>query len=101
MIDLERISRELTDQGQLIETGWIGFRHAAYPGEVPPAQLDELRNVFFAGAQHLFSSIITILDPGEVEPTAADLQRMDLINAELRAFIEIFAARHLPVKGSA
>jgi hypothetical protein len=100
MIDLEALSRELTDQGRLIEAGWIGFRFTALTGEVPAAQLDELRNVFFAGAQHLFSSIMIILDPG-AEPTAADLQRMDLINAELKTFIETFAARHLPVKGSA
>jgi hypothetical protein len=100
-IDLEQLSRELTDRGKLIEAGWIGFRHSVFAGEVSPAHLDELRNVFFAGAQHLFSSIITILDLGDVEPTEADLHRMDLIEAELKAFLEIFAARHLPTKGSA
>lgn len=100
-IDLEKLSRDLTDQGRLIDAGWIGFRRVVLAAEMPPAQLEEMRNVFFAGAQHLFSSLITILDPGEVEPTEADLARMDLIAAELKAFLEIFAARHLPVEGSA
>jgi hypothetical protein len=101
-LDLEQLSRDLTDQGKLIEAGWIGFRFSVFTGEAPPpAQLEEMRNVFFAGAQHLFSSIITILDPGDIEPTEADLQRMDLIATEIKAFIEVFAAAHLPVKGTA
>lgn len=100
-LDLERLSRELTDQGRLIEAGWIGLRISAIPREASATQLEEMRNAFFAGAQHLFSSIITILDPGDVEPTEADLARMSLINTELNTFITVFAARHLPTKGSA
>jgi hypothetical protein len=50
---------------------------------------------FMAGAQHLFSSIMTILDP-EAEPTERDLKRMDLIDQELEAFrkeMELRAAK--------
>lgn len=82
---LERLSRDLTDNGKLIEAGWIGLRLAAVPLDAPAIQLDEMRKAFFAGAQHLFASIMTILDE-EREPTDEDLRRMDQIDTELRSF---------------
>lgn len=85
---LKRLSRELTDQGKLIEAGWISLRLAANPS-ASPEQLREMRMAFFAGAQHLFVSIMTILDPGD-EATQKDLDRLDLINAELQAFLKDF-----------
>jgi hypothetical protein len=97
---LERLSRELTDKGKLIEAGWIGLRIAAVPLDAPAVQLHEMRNAFFAGAQHLFSSIMTILDPG-AEATEKDMARMDLIDRELRAFINDFTIRNIPSEGSA
>lgn len=97
---LERLSRELTDQGKLIEAGWIGLRLAAMAPDAPAVQLTEMRMAFFAGAQHLFSSIMNILDPGE-EPTDADLARMEFIHKELNIFIKDFEMRHTPTKGTA
>lgn len=96
---LERLSRELADQGKLIEAGWIGLRIAAIAPDAPPIQLEEMRMAFFAGAQHLFSSIMTILEPG-MEPADKDIDRVDLIDKELRHFIKEFEAR-IPMKGSA
>ena len=96
---LQRLERELTDQGKLIEAGWVGLRLAAIPDDAGKVQLEEMRNVFFAGAQHLFSSILTILEEGE-EPTDADLKRMDLIQTELDGFIRDFTRRH-GMEGSA
>lgn len=55
---LEQLSRRLADEGKLIEAGWVGLRLAAVPLNAPAAQLEEMRNAFMAGAQHLFSSII-------------------------------------------
>ncbi|MBB3396840.1 hypothetical protein [Rhizobium sp. BK060] len=97
---LERLARELTDKGQLIEAGWVSLRIAAVPLDASPTQLEEMRNAFFAGAQHLFASIMTILEP-DAEPTEKDLDRMSLIDAELRAFIQVFELKHFPAKGRA
>ena len=97
---LERLSRDLTDKGKLIEAGWISLRIACELEDAPKIQLEEMRNAFFAGAQHLFSSIMTILDPG-ADPTDKDLERMDLIDKELRAFINDFTIRNIPTGGSA
>jgi hypothetical protein len=44
-----------------------------------------MRMAFMAGAQHLFSSIMTILEDG-VEETVPDMRRMELIHNELETF---------------
>lgn len=98
--DLERLSRDLTDRGLLIEAGFVSLRRAAIAPDAPPEQVAELRAAFFAGAQHLFGSIMTMLEPGD-DPTHGDLRRLDLINAELLRFVEDYKARHLRTKGSA
>jgi hypothetical protein len=81
------VSRKLADEGRLIEAGWVSLQASAIPADAPPVQLKEMRMAFMAGAQHLFHSIVGILDADE-EPTDADMRRMDLINAELTAFYE-------------
>lgn len=97
---LQRLERELADKGRLIEAGWIGLRLAAIPDNASSVQLEEMRNAFFAGAQHLFSSIMSIMEAGS-EPTEKDLARIGLIDGELREFIEKFELKHSPAKGSA
>ena len=84
---LVQLSKRLADEGKLIEAGWISLRLAVIPLDAPAVQLEEMRNAFMAGAQHLFSSLLTILEP-DTEPTDADMMRMDLIDQELRAFGE-------------
>lgn len=84
---LEQLSKKLADDGRLIEAGWVTLRIAAMDPTAPKTQLDEMRMAFMAGAQHLFASIMTVLDPGDTE-TAADLRRMNLIDRELRAFAD-------------
>lgn len=96
---IRKVELELTDQGKIIEAGWAGLKLMAYP-DAPPIQLEECRNCFFAGAQHLFTSILSIMDPGD-EPTEADLRRMDLIDKELTAFLQNYTLRRLPSEGSA
>lgn len=97
---LEKLTRNLTDSGKLIEAGWMGLRFMSIPPDAPKVQIDEMRMAFFAGAQHLFGSIMGILDPGS-EPTDGDMRRMEQIDAELKSFIVEFEARHLPTGGVA
>ena len=96
---LERVTRDLTDSGKLIEAGWVSMRIACDLVDAPADQLREMRMAFFAGAQHLFGSILSVLEPGD-EPTEKDLKRMDLIHTELQDFIKDFELRHVPTKGS-
>jgi hypothetical protein len=98
---LDRLARELAEQGKLIEAGWIGLRLACDLHDAPAGQLDDMRNAFFAGAQHLLGSIQNgILDP-DAEPTEGDLRRFSLIDQELREFIQDFELRYGIIKGSA
>jgi len=97
---LQRLERELTDKGQLIEAGFVSLRLVAIPLDAPASQIEEMRNAFFAGAQHLFASMLDVLDEGS-EPTAKDLERMDLIDRELKKFINDFTLRHTRAGGSA
>jgi hypothetical protein len=81
---LELLLQKLTNEGKLVEAGWVGLRLAVGLENAPADQLREMRLAFLGGAQHLFSSIMTALDPGD-EATDADLNRMSLISAELEA----------------
>lgn len=84
---LEQLSRRLADDGKLIEAGWVALRLRVIPRDAPPAQLEDMRFAYMAGAQHLFSSLLSILDPGP-EESEGDLRRMDLIHRELEAFVK-------------
>ena len=92
-------TKGLVDQGKLIEAGWEGFKMIAYPHGMGAQQMDQLRNAFFAGAQHLFSCIINVLELDD-EPTQKDLERMQNIHDELATFLDEFKRKYLtPAKG--
>lgn len=90
---LRQITVKLTEEGKLMEAGWAGLRLACGLMDAPPDQLKEMRQAFFAGGQHLFSSIMNVLD-SDREPTMADLQRMSAIADELEAFDVAFRQEH-------
>jgi hypothetical protein len=80
----------------LIEAGWMGLRVMAFDRNTPIAQLDQHKMVFFAGALHLYSSIMSgdgIFEPGG-EPTDNDEKRMHAIDDELKRFGDEFTRRY-------
>lgn len=97
---LEDLSRRLADEGKLIEAGWVAMRITMIPLDAPAVHLQEMRLVYMAGAQHLFASIMMILEPG-TEATDADMRRIDLIDRELKAFGKELELRVARTKGSA
>ena len=101
MTDIEKLTKDLTDKGLLIEAGFVALRHMAIVKDATDEQVDEMRSAFFAGAQHLFASIMSILDPGDEEPTENDLRRMSLISDELDRFLADYKLRHGLTEGSA
>lgn len=88
-----KLSRDLVDDGLLIEAGWQALRAVAMPANTPKDQIAEMRNAFFAGAQHVFSSIMSMLEEG-AEPTENDLARMTQINDELDRFVADYKQAH-------
>lgn len=94
------VSKRFLAEGKLIEAGFAAFLAVSFQGVPDGMQRDQLRMAFFGGAQHLWGTIMNVLDPG-MEPTDADLKKMDLIQREMDEFINNFAKRHLPTKGQA
>ena len=87
--NITKLTKLLTDQGKIIEAGWVSYLRFVMPASASAVQIEETRRGFYAGAQHLFGSIMTVLDPG-AEPTENDLKRFDYIHAELEAFVASF-----------
>src|SRR4051812_2230018 len=67
----EAATKGLVDQGKLIEAGFAAFKMMTLQ-HASPEQIADMRIAFFAGAQHLWGSVMTMLDPGENE-TDADM----------------------------
>lgn len=89
----DEIERALMDRGLIIEAGWMGFKILTIPPTAQPYQLEVMRNAFFAGAQHVFGSILVGLEEGD-DATEADLRRMDNISKELENFLVAFKKRY-------
>jgi hypothetical protein len=87
------LTKDLIDKGMLIEAGWVALKMAAIPHDAPPLQIECMREAFFAGAQHLYASMMMALDPGK-EPTDDDLRRMAMIHSELEEFIRQYKINH-------
>lgn len=93
---VEKITRDLIDKGLLIEGGFAALvmqtKKELFKSARDEREAMELmrlfRLVYLAGAQHLFGSMTGagVLDQGGGdEPTAAEMERMGKIDAELRA----------------
>lgn len=93
------LAKAAADRGKLIELGWIGLSKMYLHPNTPPAQAAEMRACFFGGAHHIFSSILSLLDP-EREPTDGDYSVMASIETELKEFIAQFE-KDIPTKGNA
>lgn len=87
-------------RGKLIEAGFT-LRILPLAAAADPERAEAMRHAFFAGAHHLLALFIAVLDPSTPDPTAADLEKMNLIEAELREFIREFAVAKLATVGSA
>lgn len=100
MAQLDALSRALIAQSKFIEAGFT-LRILPLADAADPERAEAMRHAFFAGAHHLFTCMVAVLDPSTPDPTPADLEKMDAIEAELTAFIREFAVRQLATVGSA
>ncbi len=91
---LDRVVKELIDRGQLIEAGFQSLLAVAYKGvNIPPDIQEQMREVFFGGAQHLHGAVFQVMDDGP-EPTENDMRRLDNIATELAEYLEKFKKKH-------
>jgi len=82
----DALTRECIDRGQIIEGGWKALEILMLK-DASDIQRSEMRKAYFFGAQHLWASIMGILEPG-TEPTDLDMERMTKIHVELEKFTE-------------
>jgi hypothetical protein len=67
----DRIAAEWADKGKIIEGGWHAYVAVSGLDKAPELQRTEMRRAYMLGAQHLFASILAVLDPG-TEPSQRD-----------------------------
>lgn len=89
----DAITKDASNKGKLIEAGWLALVATTFPKDVSAVQYKEMRSAFFAGAHHLFASIMNVLDE-DAEPTADDLKRMALVQHELDGFLQEYKREH-------
>lgn len=86
---IEELTKRFVDSGSVMEAGWQGLMIACKLQDAPIIQKSEMRKAFYAGAQHIFGVLNSILDPG-IEPTEKDLEKVTKIHNELQQFIKEF-----------
>lgn len=82
---VDRATKKFVDEGMIVEAGWVGYQMLVVPAGASKTQVTETKKAFFAGAHHLFASIMSILGPGG-EVTDKDLDRMTAVSEELEKF---------------
>lgn len=95
-----KMTKDLIDGGKPIEAGFAAFAHFVIPKDAPPIQTREMRLAFMAGAEFVFQSIMSTLDPGE-NPTDDDMKRVEVIHDEIQAWRAVISERLSPARGSA
>jgi hypothetical protein len=95
---IEEMVKRLADEGKLLEAGWVAMRRSPLLSHASGPMLEISRISYLAGCQHLFTSIMAMMDPGVME-TENDLRRMDLIAKELDGVTQELKLRILPTKG--
>jgi hypothetical protein len=91
---LKRMTKEVTslfDQGQLIEAGWVTLRAVILAPDAPQLLVDAMRESFFAGAQHTFTSVAGMVGS---EGTEAGARQVAIIHSELEEFLRQFKRKH-------
>ena len=97
MNDLRELTKAFAMRGQLVEAGFIAFRQQMLDPKLPARDVEEIRRVYFAGAQHVLYLICKLLDDGNPEVTVDNCTCLDAIADELAAF----AATRMETEGTA
>jgi hypothetical protein len=95
---LREMVPQLIARGRMIDAGFVSLRTSTSLGTAPSDQMALMRMAFFAGANHLFMGMATILNGQNVEVGERQLQAVGL---ELARFMQELEALDMPAQGSA
>lgn len=93
------VCKQLADAGKLVEGGWESYKIVVLAPDLSAVEYDRHRTSYFAGAQHLFASIMSVMDDND-EPSDADMKKMSLISKELEDSARDLELLVTPAKGS-
>jgi hypothetical protein len=91
---MNAVAESLTREGRVIEAGWVELQET-----MPPSSYqwkNDMRTAYFAGAQHVFQSIV--MAARDKNGSGLRLSEMD---RELRQFMNEHMLHNAPVAGSA
>lgn len=89
---IEQLTRMLADKGKLVAVGWLSLSAKVIDRSTPTRTAQKLHDAYFAGAQHVFASMMMMLEAGE-EATEKDLDRMAALNKELQDWADDYKKR--------
>jgi hypothetical protein len=87
-VTLERITKQMMDEGRVLEAGWTGFRVLCLPADIQRKQEDTLRRIYFIGAKCLMTALEASLQsddslrPQRMAQLRAELDRWDALGRE-------------------
>lgn len=82
---VDEITAKANAEAQTIEFGWLSLKRQWIPPTAGMDQINDMRMAFFAGAQHLWACVNSLMTEDR-EPTEADMLRLSRINLELSNF---------------
>ncbi len=97
---IHKTTEELTDEGKLIMAGYAAYCLTVMPKDAGPVQIRECALAYFAGAQHLWASMVEFLEPG-ADVTDKDEERMEKIFVEMEEITSQLASAVYPTRGNA
>lgn len=80
---IERLTAKLVEEGKHVEAGWHSYLIDVVPPDSSPEQIENMRLTFYAGATHLFETLLLDADD---EASGDDLDKLDDVEKELAAF---------------
>jgi hypothetical protein len=82
---------------ELIADAWTSYAESVLPAAAGHGQRQECRRAFYAGAQSMLSLLFMLGDADadpDAEPSAAEIEIVELLQAELGRFAEdVFGGR--------
>jgi hypothetical protein len=78
------------DRGETMAVMCDGYCEATMPANASPSQVRSIHHAFYAGALCLFNWFMVQMEPGDDEPTEADLDKVTVMHDELHAYFDQF-----------
>lgn len=80
-------AEEIIRKRRTLKNMWVGFAEQAIPPGASEIQVREMKRSFYAGAASFKDLIMVCFDPGDEEPTEADMDYFGSLADEIDDFV--------------